>query len=100
MSEELMPRIIKRPVLSEKSLRQATEDKYTFEVDLKANKYQIAQAVKKSFGVDVLSVRTRILKGKRVRIRGTRLERPGPIRKKATVEITKGQKISAFETAS
>lgn len=94
-----MGSVIKRPILTEKSLQEATTGRYTFEVDLKANKQQIATAVKKAFSVDVLEVKTRILKGRRVRVRGTRLENKGPKIKKATVKVASGQKISVFETA-
>lgn len=94
-----MDRVIKKPILTEKSLQEATAGRYTFEVDLKADKRQIANAVKKAFAVDVLEVKTRILKGRRVRIRGTRLEKEGAKIKKATVKVPPGQKISVFETA-
>ncbi|HEX7456278.1 MAG TPA: 50S ribosomal protein L23 [Candidatus Nanoarchaeia archaeon] len=94
-----MSRIIKKPVLTEKSLQEAAKGRFTFEVELAADKKTIAQAVRKAFSVDVLEVRTRILKGKRVRIRGTRLEARGPLVKKATVRLKSGQKISVFETA-
>ena len=94
-----MPTIIKKPILTEKSLQDATKGMYTFTVDLRADKHEIADAVKQAFKVDVLNVRTSILKGKRIRIRGTRLEKIGPKVKKATVKVAKGQKISAFETS-
>lgn len=91
-------RVIKNLVLTEKSLQEATEGKYTFEVALGANKKEIAVAVKKTFNVDVLAVNTSILKGRTVRIRGTRRTRPGQKFKKATVKVAAGQKIPAFET--
>ena len=91
-------RIIKKPILTEKSLQEATRGKYTFDVDLKANKKEIAQAVKEAFSVNALVVRTRIMKGRRVRIRGTKLTRAATKFKKATVKIAAGQKIPAFET--
>ena len=94
-----MSRIIKRPVLTEKSLQEASQGKYTFIVDLKAGKKTVADAVQQAFKVSVLSVRTRILKGKRIRIRGTRLQKLGSKLKKATVQVAPGQKISDFETA-
>ncbi|OGY21922.1 MAG: 50S ribosomal protein L23 [Candidatus Woykebacteria bacterium GWB1_45_5] len=93
-----IPKVIKSPVLTEKSLQEATDGKYTFEVDLKANKREVAQAVKEAFNVDVLGVTTRILKGRRVRIRGTKLTRAASKFKKATVKVAAGQKIPAFET--
>ncbi|MDP2720876.1 MAG: 50S ribosomal protein L23 [bacterium] len=92
-------RVIKKPILTEKSLQDAAEGKFTFEVELKADKKTIKKAVKEAFNVDVLAVRTRILKGKRVRIRGTRIERAGSKTKKATVTLASGQKIPVFETA-
>lgn len=95
----MINRVIKKPILTEKSLQEATTGRYTFEVDLKANKRQIANAVKKAFDVDVLEVKTRILKGRRVQVRGTRLEREGAKVKKATVKVASGQKIGVFETA-
>ena len=94
-----MDRLIKKPILTEKSLQEATVGRYSFEVDLKANKYQIARAIKKAFDVDVLEVNTRVLKGRRIRVRGTRLEKEGAKIKKATVKLASGQKISVFETA-
>jgi len=94
-----MDRVIKKPILTERSLQEATTGRYSFEVDLKADKRQIANAIKKAFSVDVLEIRTRILKGRRVRIRGTRLEKEGAKIKKATVRVPSGQKISVFETA-
>ena len=41
--------IIKRPVISERSMEQSAEKKYTFIVDKKANKTQIKKAVEAIF---------------------------------------------------
>lgn len=92
-------KIIKRPVLSEKSLKDASNGEYTFEVDLKANKKEIAKAVGEAFGVDVKSVRTRIAKGKRVRLRGRSQEREGEKIKKASVKLPTGEKIAGFDVS-
>ncbi len=91
-------RVIRKPVLTEKSLQEAAEGKFTFEVDLKANKNQIASEIKKAFKVDVQRVRTRILKGKRRRIRGTSRQKKASVLKRATVKLAEGQKINVFET--
>ncbi|MEX0622195.1 MAG: 50S ribosomal protein L23 [Candidatus Woykebacteria bacterium] len=85
--------------MTEKSLQEAADGKYTFEVELAANKKEIAKGVEKTFKVDVVDVKTRILKGKRKRIRGTFVERAGPKIKKATVRLGKDQKISVFEVS-
>jgi len=93
-----MIKVIRKPVLTEKSLREAADGKFTFEVDLKANKKQIASEIKKAFKVDVQNVRTRILKGKRRRVRGTFRQKDSGVLKRATVKLVEGQKISVFET--
>ena len=48
--------IIKRPIVSEKTTKLADDRKYTFEVDRKANKIQIKDAVEAIFGVKVEKV--------------------------------------------
>jgi len=48
--------IIKRPVVSEKSAKLASERKYTFEVDKNANKIQIKDAVEEIWKVKVAKV--------------------------------------------
>jgi large subunit ribosomal protein L23 len=90
-------RVIKKPRFSEKSLKDASVGKFSFIVDLKANKKQIANAVEKNFKVDVVNVATRILKGERVRLRGRTQERKGSKVKIATVILKKDQKIPVFE---
>ena len=50
--------ILIRPVISEKSYALIAEGKYTFRVDDRAHKTQIAQAVEEVFGVEVAQVRT------------------------------------------
>ena len=90
-------KIIRKPLLTEKSLHQVSSGKYTFEVDLKANKREVSKAIEIAFGVNVRSIRTSILKGKRIRLRGRVQEKKGPIIKKAIVTLTPGQKISAFD---
>jgi large subunit ribosomal protein L23 len=88
--------IIKRPVITEKSHDMATlHNKYVFEVDMRANKIQIAEAVFKIFDVDVLGVQTMIVAPKR----GTRGRRTYVRRgawKKAIVTVRPGQTIAAF----
>jgi large subunit ribosomal protein L23 len=48
--------IVKRPIVSEKSTKLAEERKYTFEVDRRANKIQIKEAVEALFKVKVQKV--------------------------------------------
>lgn len=60
--------IIVRPIVTEKSSSGVAEGKYTFEVNKKATKVQIAQAVEKLFSVKVLNVNTITVKGKEKRV--------------------------------
>lgn len=56
--------IIKRPVITERSTEQMADKKYTFEVDLRANKTQVKDAVEEIFGVKVEKVNIMNYKGK------------------------------------
>ena len=60
--------IIIAPVVTEKSNSELQEGKYTFEVNKKATKIEIANAVEKLFGVKVEKVNTISVKGKEKRV--------------------------------
>ncbi len=97
--------IIKRPILTEKGNRlretggaveapaEGVEysQKILFEVDRDANKLEIRDAVQKLFNVNVLEVRTQIVRGKLKRI--GRFEGRRPHWKKAIVTLKAGDKI-------
>lgn len=88
--------VIRRPVITEKSERLNDElNVYTFEVDERANKTQIRDAVEQIFDVNVIKVRTLVMPAKR----GRRL-RKIYIRKKswkkAYVTVAPGQNIDLF----
>ena len=61
--------IIVRPVVTEKSNDEMQDGKYTFEVNKKATKVDIAKAVEKLFNVKVLNVNTMMVRGKMKRVR-------------------------------
>jgi len=61
--------IIVAPVVTEKSNDEMQMGKYTFEVNKKATKVEIANAVEKLFGVKVLNVNTMTVRGKTKRVR-------------------------------
>lgn len=89
--------IIKRPVITEKSMEAVGDKKYVFEVALDANKVEIRKAIEKIFGVKVLSVNTIRVAGKNVRGRTGRSGRK-PERKKAIIRLTEDSKtIELFE---
>lgn len=60
--------VIIAPVVTEKSNSGLQEGKYTFEVNRKATKVDIAQAVERLFEVKVLKVNTLTVKGKNKRV--------------------------------
>ena len=60
--------VIVRPVVTEKSNDGLQEGKYTFEVNKKATKVEIAKAVEKLFEVKVLKVNTMMVNGKKKRV--------------------------------
>jgi large subunit ribosomal protein L23 len=88
--------IIIKPVITEKSMNEMADRKYTFVVDRNANKIQIKKAVEEIFGVKVEKVNTMNMKGKRKRL--GRFEGRRPNWKKAIVKITEDSKpIEFFE---
>ncbi|MCE5243729.1 MAG: 50S ribosomal protein L23 [Syntrophobacteraceae bacterium] len=88
--------ILKRPLVTEKSNIQKEErNKISFEVDRRANKIEIKDAVEKIFKVDVLEVATMSVKGKRKRV-GRHFTKQSDW-KKAVVTIKAGQRVEFFE---
>ena len=89
--------IIKRPVISEKAAALAEiGGRYVFEVDIKANKIQIKQAIQQLFNVKVRKVRTTIVHGESRRV-GLHLNKQSNW-KKAIVTLQEGQKIELLQT--
>src|SRR5699024_2587837 len=86
--------IIKRPVITENSADLMAEKKYTFEVDTKANKTEIKQAVETVFGVKVEKVNTMNVNGKLKRM--GRHEGYRTNRKKAIVQLSEDSKDLDF----
>lgn len=83
--------IIRRPILTEKSVRGNEAGKYTFEVAPGANKLAVKQAVEGIFSVQVRKVNVINIPG-RVRRRG-RYTFTSARRRKAIVTLAAGQKI-------
>lgn len=91
--------IIIKPILTEKSYADIANKKYTFQVDKKASKIEIKQAIEEIFGVKVASVNTSNVDG--------RLKRQGKTQgytsdyKKAFVQLNKDSKsIEFFDSLS
>lgn len=88
--------IIVKPIVTERSMDDMSEKKYTFKVYKKANKVQIKNAVEEVFGVKVKKVYTMNMNGKMKRMGkfvGKRSDW-----KKAIVKLTEESKeIQFFE---
>ncbi len=91
-----LEQVLIKPLLTEKSsIETEKTNRYVFTVLLKANKYQIKQAVESLFDVKVVNVRTAILPGKVKRAGKT--TKKSSSWKKAYVKIQDGQKIELFK---
>ena len=89
--------ILKRPIVTEKTMIATDEqNRVTFEVDLRANKLQVKEAVATAFKVNVVDVHSLMMpaktarRGKQIRIRQTKW-------KKAVVTLAPGSSIQLFE---
>ena len=88
--------VILAPIISEKSMADAAEKKYTFKVATTATKTDIKAAVEEAFGVEVIRVNTSNFDGKLKR-QGRFVGRTASY-KKAIVTVSKDSKpIEFFE---
>lgn len=88
--------VLIRPIITEKITTQTDhQNKYGFQVALKASKFQIKEAVEKLYDVKVVGVNTSVLPGS-VKRAGKHLKKSAKI-KKAIVELKSGQKIEFFK---
>ena len=86
--------IIRKPVITEKSMAAMAEKKYTFLVHVEANKAQIRRAVEEVFGVQVEDVKTINSLGK-VKRMGVHIGKRSDT-KKAIVTLKKDSKTIEF----
>lgn len=94
-SKGTMYHVIIRPLVTEKAAVMESNNKYAFLVNPKANKIQIAQAVKALYGVKPVSVNVTHMPGKVVRF-GRSMGRRSDY-KKAIVTLEKGKTITLRE---
>ena len=89
-------KILKRPLITEKSnLLKEEINQIIFEVDKKANKIEIKEAVEKLFKVNVIKVHTINMQGKIKRLGRSQGKRPDW--KKAIVTLKEGERVDFFE---
>jgi large subunit ribosomal protein L23 len=91
--------VIKRPVISEKSMDETQRGKYTFRVHDAATKPQIKAAIEELFKVHVLSVNVLTTQPHEKRRGFGRARTKGftPAWRKAVVTLAAGEKIEFFE---
>ncbi len=87
--------IIKKPVISEKSIQLGRVSKYTFVVDKRATAPEIKKSIQKLFKVTVKKINTINVGGKPKNMRRRRVYRSDW--KKAIVTLMPGQSIKLFE---
>ncbi|MEO0896077.1 MAG: 50S ribosomal protein L23 [Bacteroidota bacterium] len=93
--------VLKRPIITEKTslFQERGLNKYGFEVDLKASKDQIKEAVENMYEVEVEQINTMIVRGKRRQ----RFTKKGIIRgkssnyKKAIITLKDGHEIDFYQ---
>ena len=89
--------VLRRPVVTEKATRLQKVNQYVFQVDRRANKILVKQAVEDRFNVEVVDVNILNMKAKTRR----RSRRSTAVRvaswKKAVVTLAPGERIAMFE---
>ncbi|MFN8348394.1 MAG: 50S ribosomal protein L23 [Spirosomataceae bacterium] len=90
--------VLKRPILTEKATALSNLGKYVFEVSKTANKIEIASAIEKMYGVNVVSVDTmRAIGRKKTRMsRGKAISGITSTYKKAIVTLKEGEVIDIY----
>ncbi|HJX39906.1 MAG TPA: 50S ribosomal protein L23 [Anaerolineales bacterium] len=91
--------VLRRPIITEKSNYQSGKlNQYVFEVDPKATKAQIKEAVEALFDVDVVRVNVLVAPAKQSRrARSRRVLLRQSRYKKAMVTLAQGSSIDIFE---
>lgn len=92
---EFVHDIIRKPIVTEKTVALMEQNKYTFVVDNRATKTEIKRAVEKIFNVKVVKVATMNMHGKLRTMGKTQGYRPDW--KKAIVTLAEGNRIEILE---
>jgi len=95
-----MQTIIRKPLITEKATNASEKfNRFSFEVDKKANKIEIKNAVEKMYGVRVTEVRTSNYGGGKSSVKYTNkgiVEQNSKQWKKAVVTVADGETIDLF----
>ncbi len=85
--------VIKKPLVTEKSMAKQQKGVYTFVVDPRSSKPEVKHAVEKAFNVKVAFVRTVRTRGKLKRMKNMLLEGKRKDWKKAYVTLKEGFRL-------
>ena len=94
-NKERLYDIIKKPIITEKSMIATTMGQYTFEVKAGSNKVEVAKAVEELWQVKVVAVN--MINTQRKTRRVGKYEGLRPAVQKAVVTLAKGDKLDVFE---
>ncbi|MDP3993275.1 MAG: 50S ribosomal protein L23 [bacterium] len=88
-------KVISGPILTEKAALGLDKGLYVMSVERNATKNSIASELKTQFNLDAVSVRIVNLPAKQVKFK--RIPGVQPVRRKAYIQLKKGQKLPGFE---
>ncbi|MDR1245507.1 MAG: 50S ribosomal protein L23 [Clostridiales Family XIII bacterium] len=88
--------IILKPVISERSMDDARNRKYTFKVAVDANKTEVKHALEEIFGIEIEKVNIMNVKGK-VKRMGKNVGRTAASRKAIATLTEKSKEIEFFQ---
>jgi Ribosomal protein L23 len=88
--------IILKPVISERSMDDAANKKYTFKVATSANKTQVKHALEEIFGVEIEKVNIMNVQGK-VKRQGKNVGRTAASKKAIVTLTAKSKEIEFFQ---
>jgi large subunit ribosomal protein L23 len=94
MDKRNLPDLIIKPIVTEKATRLLEDNKYVFNVAIKATKPQIKEAIQGLFDVSVTKVNTQRLPLKKKRV--GRFVGYKPQYKRAVVTLKEGDSITLF----
>lgn len=89
-----------KPIMTETTMALAKKGWYTFGVPAIFRRPEIRETITKAFGVQILEIRTAIMKGKSKRSWRTRRVTKVFPWKKVMVKVKEGQKIELFEVGA
>jgi len=90
--------ILKRPIVTERSLALANKDNtYTFQVSMAASKNQVKTLIEALYDVTVVRVRTIVSQPQKYKTGKRRLLKTTAKSKKALVTLKEGQTLSVFD---